>query len=116
MSGQRRDFLKQLIAAGALPGLFAQPGVFGALLDPQTAQQVNPDFDPQAYNFWSGFAAKTGQSAIVGTGQTRGAGIEHSQPVFFASRTGWIQKCRDARSNKADRAGRRHGGSQHLRG
>ena len=83
MSGQRRDFLKQLIAAGALPGLFAQPGVFGALLDPQTAQQVNPDFDPQAYNFWSGFAAKTGQSAIVGTGQTRGAGIEHSQPVFL---------------------------------
>ena len=60
MSSRRRDFLKQLFAAGALPGLFARPGAFAVLLDPQTAQQVNPDFDAQSYNFWSGFTAKNG--------------------------------------------------------
>jgi hypothetical protein len=83
VSSQRRDFLKQLFAAGALPGFFAGPAAFAALLDPQTARQVNPDFDPQAYNFWSGFSSKTGQSAIVGAGQTRGAKTEYSQPVFL---------------------------------
>jgi len=83
MSAQRRDFLKQLFAAGALPGLFARPGAFSALLDPQTAPQTNPDFDAQAYDFWSGFTAKNGQSAIVGAGQTRGAKTDHTQPVFL---------------------------------
>lgn len=83
MSGQRRDFLKQLFAAGALPGLFAGPGAFAALLDPQTAQQVNPDFDPKAYDFWSGFTSRTGQSAIIGGGQTRGAKTVYDQPVFL---------------------------------
>lgn len=83
MSGQRRDFLKQFIAAGALPGLFARPGAFGALLDPQTAQKSNPDFDAQSYDFWSGFTAKNGKSAILGAGQTRGAKPDHTQPVFL---------------------------------
>jgi len=83
MSGQRRDFLKQFIAAGALPGLFARPGAFGTLLDPQAAQQANPDFDAQSYNFWSGFTAKNGKSAILGAGQTRGAKPDHTQPVFL---------------------------------
>jgi len=82
MSAQRRDFLKQLLATGALPGLFA-PGAFGALLDPQTAQEVNPDFDAQSYAFWSGFTARNGQSAIVGAGQTRGAKADYTQPVFL---------------------------------
>jgi hypothetical protein len=83
MSGQRRDFLKQLLAAGALPGLFARPGGFAPLFDPQTARQVNPDFDAKAYDFWSGFTSKTGQSAIVGSGQTRGAKTAYDQPVFL---------------------------------
>jgi hypothetical protein len=83
MSSRRRDFLSQLLAAGAFPGLFARPGAFALLLDPQTAQQVNPDFDAQSYNFWSGFTAKSGRSAVLGTGQTRGAGSDHTQPVFL---------------------------------
>jgi hypothetical protein len=73
MRAQRRDFLKQFLAAGAMPGLLSRPGAFGALLDPQVAQQANPDFDAQAYDFWSGFTAKTGKSAIVGAGPMRGA-------------------------------------------
>jgi len=83
MPAQRRDFLKQIFAAGALPGFFAHPGTLGALLDPQAAQQANPDFDAQAYDFWSGFTAKTGKSAIVGAGPTRGAKTDQSQPVFL---------------------------------
>jgi hypothetical protein len=73
MPAERRDFLKQFLAAGALPALFARPGDFGALVDMQVAQQANPDFDAQAYDFWSGFTAKTGKSAIMGAGPTRGA-------------------------------------------
>lgn len=83
MSAQRRRFLKQLFAAGALPAFLASPGAFAALLDPQTAQQVNPDFDVQSYNFWSGFTARNGRSAVVGTGQTRGARADQNQPVFY---------------------------------
>jgi hypothetical protein len=83
MPAQRRDFLKQFLAAGTLPGLLARPGAFGALLDPQTLQQANSDFDAQAYDFWSGFTAKTGKSAIVGAGPTRGAKTDHNQPVFL---------------------------------
>jgi hypothetical protein len=83
MSAQRRDFLKELFAAGALPGLIARPGAFGALLDPQAVQQVNPDFDPEAYNFWSGFNANNGRPVIVGAGQTRGGKTVPTEPVFL---------------------------------
>jgi hypothetical protein len=83
MSAQRRDFLKELFAAGALPGLIARPGAFGSLLDPQAVQQVNPDFDPEAYNFWSGFTANNGRPVIVGAGQTRGAKTVPTEPVFL---------------------------------
>lgn len=83
MSSQRRNFFKQLFAVTALPGLFARPEAFALLLDPETAQQVNPDFDVHSYNFWSGFTAKNGRSAVVGAGQTRGARGDQTQPVFL---------------------------------
>jgi hypothetical protein len=44
MRGLRREFLKQFFAAGALPAVLARPEAFNALLDPRTAQEVNPDF------------------------------------------------------------------------
>lgn len=83
MSRERRDFLKQLMAAGALPAVFGRPDVLGVLLDPQAAKQVNPDFDAEAYDFWSGFTAKTGRPAVTGLGQTRGTETEHTRPVFL---------------------------------
>ena len=83
MSAQRRDFLKELFAAGALPGLIGGPGALGALLDPQAVQQANPDFDPEAYNFWSGFTVNNGRPVIVGAGQTRGAKTVPTEPVFL---------------------------------
>jgi len=66
-----------------MPGLFARPEAFALLLDPETAQQANPDFDVHSYNFWSGFTAKNGRSAIVGAGQTRGLRGDQTQPVFL---------------------------------
>ncbi len=84
MPGQRRNFLKQLFAAGALPGLFARPEALALLLDPQTAKQANPDFDSKSYDFWSGFTQKNGRSAIVtGTGPSRSGGNDAAQPVFL---------------------------------
>ena len=83
MSAQRRDFLKQLFAAGALPGLLVRPGGLGALLDLQAMQEANPDFDVKSYDFWSGFASQTGKSAVLGAGQMRGAKTDYTQPVFL---------------------------------
>jgi len=83
MPGQRRDFLKQLFAAGALPGFFARPEALALLLDPQAVKQANPDYDGESQDFWSGFTAKTGRSAIIGTGRTRGLGGDRTQPVFL---------------------------------
>lgn len=40
MSSPRRDFLKNLVALGALPGLFARPETLASLLDPQAAKQA----------------------------------------------------------------------------
>src|SRR5579871_3736496 len=82
MPRQRRDFIKQLFAAGTLPGLFAQPAALALLLDPQAVKEANPDYDAASHDFWSGFTGKTGRSAIVGTGQTRGA-ADGTQPVFL---------------------------------
>jgi len=83
MTSQRRDFVKQLLAAGALPGLFARPEALGVLLDAATAQEANPDFDAESYNFWSGFTDKSGRPATLGGVLTRGAGGDHTQPVFL---------------------------------
>jgi len=83
MSGQRRDFLKQIVVAGALPGLFAQPGAFGALLDSQTARQANPDYDPASHQFWSDFTVKNDRVAPWDSRKTRGAQPHPTQPVFL---------------------------------
>ena len=83
MPSLRRDFLKQFFAAGALPAMLARPETFGALLDLRTAQEVNPDFDPRAYAFWSSFNAKTGEAAIPGGGLTRGPRTDSAQPIFL---------------------------------
>ena len=83
MPGPRRNFLKQLFAAGALPAFLARPDAFGALVDPQSARELNPDFDAKAYAFWSSFNAKDGESAVAGAGLTRGPKRDSAQPVFL---------------------------------
>jgi len=56
----------------------------GALLDEDTAKTINPDFDPNAYNFWSGFLASDAQPIVGAKGQLRGGGsADGAQPVFL---------------------------------
>jgi hypothetical protein len=52
-----------------------------ALSDPSIAQEVNPEFDPKAYDFWSGFLSSDVDPI---TRRTRGRGGESNvQPVFW---------------------------------
>ena len=89
MSNLRRDFLKELLVAGALPGLIASGGVgraMGALLDQDNAKNINPDFDPKAYSFWSDFLSTDAEPIVGSNGQRRGGGSAHPddvQPVFL---------------------------------
>jgi len=84
MSKTRREFFADLLAIGAVPGFLASPGaarLLNALDDPSAAQELNPDFDPKAYDFWSGFLT-TDAEPIVRV--TRGRGGESNvQPVFW---------------------------------
>jgi hypothetical protein len=89
MSSPRRDFLKELLAAGTLPGLIASPG-FGrsmdALLDQDNAKNINPDLDAKAYSFWSDFLSSDAEPIVGANGQRRGGGSprpDDVQPVFM---------------------------------
>lgn len=89
MSSPRRDFLKELLAAGTLPGLIASPGVgraMGALLDQDNAKNINPDLDANAYSFWSDFLSSDAEPIVGANGQRRGGGSPRAddvQPVFL---------------------------------
>ncbi|MGC9993993.1 MAG: hypothetical protein ABSE79_01630 [Terriglobia bacterium] len=89
MSSPRRDFLKELLAVGTLPGLIASPG-FGrsmdALLDQDNAKNINPDLDAKAYSFWSDFLSSDAEPIVGANGQRRGGGSprpDDVQPVFM---------------------------------
>jgi hypothetical protein len=89
MFNLRRDFLQQLLAAGTLQGLIASPGfgrATGALLDQDSAKDINPDFDAQAYSFWSDFFSSDAEPIVGANGQRRGGGSvrpDDVQPVFL---------------------------------
>jgi hypothetical protein len=89
MSKPRREFFKDLLALGAFPALAASPFAgrsMTALLDQSTAQDVNPDFDPKSFNFWSDFLEKDSTPITRPMGQTRGRApsVEAAaQPVFL---------------------------------
>jgi hypothetical protein len=89
VSRPRRDFLKELLAAGALQSLIASPGAgrdMAALLDQDSAKDVNPDFDAKAYSFWSNFLSSDAQPIVGADAQRRGAGSprpDDAQPVFL---------------------------------
>jgi len=73
-----------LVAIGAVQGFVASPAaarVMSALSDPSNAQEINPDFDSKAYDFWSGFLSSDVEPI---THPTRGRGGESNvQPVFW---------------------------------
>jgi hypothetical protein len=88
MSNLRRDFFKQLLAAGTLQGLIASSGTdraMGALLDQDSAKEINPDFDAQAYSFWSGFFSSDAEPIVRASGQSRRSSprADNDQPVFL---------------------------------
>lgn len=89
MSDIRRDFLKELLATGTIPGLIASMGIgraMGAALDQEAAQEINPDIDAKAHSFWSGFCSSDAEPIIGASGQHRGGGSHPSddvQPVFL---------------------------------
>jgi len=84
MSKTRREFFTDLLAIGAVPGFLASPAaarVLSALDDPSAAQELNPEFDPKSYDFWSGFLSSDAEPI---TRVTRGRGGESNlQPVFW---------------------------------
>ena len=84
MSKTRRDFFRDLLAIGAVQGFVASPAaarVMTAFSDPSIAQDINPDFDSKAYDFWSGFLASDAEPILR---PTRGRGGESNvQPVFW---------------------------------
>jgi hypothetical protein len=91
MTNRRRQFLQNLLALGVLPGL-ARPSAMGpgpgVFFDEDDAQAANPDFDRQAYGFWSGFLDNAGEPVVSATGQHRGGGKAPSgagdlRPIFL---------------------------------
>ena len=85
MSRPRRDFLKELLVAGTLPGLVASPGLaaMGALLDQDNAKNINPDIDANAYSFWSDFLSSDAEPILGANEQRRGGPSGDAQPVFL---------------------------------
>jgi len=89
MSKLRRDFFKELLAAGTLAGLTASAGMgqaMGALLDQDGAADINPDIDAKAFSFWSDFCSSDGEPIVSANGQRRGGDSAHPddvQPVFL---------------------------------
>jgi len=84
----RRDLLKNVLTFSALQGLMASPAAargMAALLDEDSAQQINPDFDAEAYKFWSGFLGNVAEPVVSPKGQSRGGrpGSGDLQPVFL---------------------------------
>lgn len=79
----RRHFLKDLAVLGVFPGV-ATPAfakAFPAFLDKDMAQEINPDFDAESYDFWSGFLSKVSYPVVLQRGVRGPAG--DLQPVFY---------------------------------
>jgi hypothetical protein len=73
-----------MLAVGTVPGFVASPAAtraLAALSDPSAAQELNPDFDQKAYDFWSGFLSSDADPILF---RTRGGSPDSSlQPVFW---------------------------------
>lgn len=89
MPNRRREFLKDMFAFGALQGLAgSHPAAaeITELFDPNGALAMNPDFDREAYNFWSGFLDNVAAPVVSATDKSRGkrpSGNNALMPVFL---------------------------------
>ena len=89
MHNRRREFFKDLLITRALQAFAGSPAAarsMVSLLDQSTAQDINPDFDAKAFNFWSGFLASNADPIVWSAGQTRGKSASPEsdvQPVFM---------------------------------
>ena len=87
MSNPRRDFVKALLSSGVVAGMSTRSEslTLGALHDENAAQAINPDFDPDAFNYWRDFLKSEALPIVHATSQTRGGGLptdNELQPVF----------------------------------
>jgi hypothetical protein len=55
----------------------------GALLDEDSAQDINQDLDTKAYSFWSNFFSSDAEPVVGAAGQRRGPSVDDLQPVFL---------------------------------
>jgi ribosomal protein L15 len=91
MSNPRRDFLKNLFALGALPGLFNSPAAaartLNLLAEQSGAQNANHEIDTKSYSFWNNFLESEADPIVTTGGQQRGGnginGENETQPVFM---------------------------------
>lgn len=91
MPNLRRDFVRGLFAFAAAQSASVLPSsarMVTALFDQHGAQDINPDFDPDAYNFWAGFLDSDAEPITASGGQTTGRGggsiaDRDTQPVFL---------------------------------
>jgi len=92
MAPARRDFIKELLASGALSGLFASPAAAktaAKLLAGNTGagQEPEQEFDTRSRDFWTSFADATDDSARPGVHQrgkpSHGGSDLGRSPVFL---------------------------------
>jgi hypothetical protein len=88
MSTFRRDFLKELFAACALPGSIVSPRAgrtLSAVFDQDTARDINLDLDTKALEFWTDFLSSDAEPVLGPIRKTRGGGPppNEAQPVFL---------------------------------
>jgi len=86
MSNRRRDFLKELLVAGTLPGLFGSPGVglaLGGVIDQDAAKRINPEVDLEEHSFWSDFLSSDAKPIVGARPRGRGPQSDDAQPVFL---------------------------------
>lgn len=80
----RRGLFNNVLAFGALQALASSPGVaraVTALFNVRDAQEINPDFDAESYELWSGFLGHTADPVVPGRGLTRG-GNSHPETAM----------------------------------
>lgn len=84
MTIARRDFVRDLLAASALPALGPAMGAIAGARPRGGSPQAALEADPDTVSFWNGFLQSTSQPAArVPTGRTRGGPTGMEREAFF---------------------------------